>query len=42
MMAAMNTLDVRAKFASHGFDVAGTTPEQSGAFRKADEARWDG
>lgn len=40
MITAMNTPDVRAKLATHGFDVAGTTPEQFGAFRKAEEARW--
>lgn len=40
MTTAMYTPDVRTKLAAHGFDVAGTTPEQFGAFRKAEEARW--
>jgi tripartite-type tricarboxylate transporter receptor subunit TctC len=40
MITAMNAPDVRAKLAAHGFDASGSTPEQFGAFRKAEEARW--
>ena len=40
MVKAMNTPDVRAKLAANGFDTGGSTPEQFGAFRKAEEARW--
>jgi tripartite-type tricarboxylate transporter receptor subunit TctC len=40
MVGAMNTPDVRARLAASGFDAVGTTPEQFGAFRKAEEARW--
>jgi tripartite-type tricarboxylate transporter receptor subunit TctC len=40
IVKAMNTPDVRAKLAAHGFDTGGSTPEQFGAFRKAEEARW--
>jgi tripartite-type tricarboxylate transporter receptor subunit TctC len=40
IVKAMNTADVRAKLAAHGFDTGGSTPEQFGAFRKAEEARW--
>jgi tripartite-type tricarboxylate transporter receptor subunit TctC len=40
MISAMNTPDVRARLAANGFDANGMTPEQFGAFRKAEEARW--
>jgi len=40
IVKAMTTPDVRARLASHGFDVGGSTPEQFGAFRKAEQARW--
>jgi len=40
IVKAMNTPDVRARLASHGFDTGGSTPEQFGAFRKAEESRW--
>ena len=40
MVKAMNTPDVRGKLAANGFDTAGSTPEQFGAFRKAEEVRW--
>ena len=40
IVSAMNTPDVRARLAASGFDANGTTPEQFGAFRKAEEARW--
>jgi tripartite-type tricarboxylate transporter receptor subunit TctC len=37
---ALDQPDVRGKLASHGFDVDGRPPEQFGAFRKSEEARW--
>ena len=40
MISALNAPDVRARLAANGFDANGTTPEQFGAFRKAEEARW--
>jgi len=40
IVKAMTTPDVRARLASHGFDTGGSTPEQFGAFRKAEQARW--
>jgi tripartite-type tricarboxylate transporter receptor subunit TctC len=40
MIGAMNAPDVRARLSANGFDPNGTTPEQFGAFRKAEEARW--
>lgn len=40
MVKAMNTPDVRGKLAANGFDTGGSTPEQFGAFRKAEEVRW--
>ncbi|MGH8663679.1 MAG: tripartite tricarboxylate transporter substrate-binding protein [Burkholderiales bacterium] len=40
MVKAMHAPDIHAKLASHGFDANGTTPEQFGAFRKAETARW--
>lgn len=40
IVKAMNTPDVRAKLAANGFDINGSTPEQFGAFRKAEEVRW--
>jgi tripartite-type tricarboxylate transporter receptor subunit TctC len=40
MVKAMHAPDVQARLASHGFEAIGTTPEQFGAFRKAETARW--
>lgn len=40
LIGAMNTPDVRARLAANGFDANGMPPEQFGAFRKAEEARW--
>ena len=40
IVKAMNTPDVRAKFAANGFEANGSTPAQFAAFRKAEEARW--
>jgi tripartite-type tricarboxylate transporter receptor subunit TctC len=40
MVKAMNTPDVRDRLAANGFDTGGSTPEQFGAFRKAEEVRW--
>ena len=37
---ALEHADVRAKLASHGFDVDGRAPEQFAAFRKSEQARW--
>ena len=37
---ALDHTDVRAKLASHGFDVDGRVPEQFAAFRKSEQARW--
>ena len=40
MVKAMHAPDIHARLASHGFEANGTTPEQFGAFRKAEQARW--
>ena len=40
MIRSMNTPDIRARLAASGFEANGTTPEQFGVFRKAEEARW--
>lgn len=37
---ALNHPEVRGKLVSHGFDVDGRAPDQFGAFRRAEEARW--
>jgi tripartite-type tricarboxylate transporter receptor subunit TctC len=40
ILKALNSPDVREKLAANGFDPGGSTPEQFGAFRKAEEMRW--
>ena len=40
IVKAMNAPDIRARLASHGFDVDGSMPEQFAKFRKAEEIRW--
>jgi tripartite-type tricarboxylate transporter receptor subunit TctC len=40
MLKAMNSPDVRSKLAANGFDTVGSTPEEFGRYRKAEEARW--
>jgi tripartite-type tricarboxylate transporter receptor subunit TctC len=40
IVKALNTPDVREKLAANGFDPGGSTPEQFGKFRKAEETRW--
>jgi tripartite-type tricarboxylate transporter receptor subunit TctC len=40
ILNALNSPDVREKLAANGFDPGGSTPEQFGAFRKAEEMRW--
>jgi tripartite-type tricarboxylate transporter receptor subunit TctC len=40
IVKALNSPDVREKLAANGFDPGGSTPEQFGAFRKAEEMRW--
>ncbi len=37
---ALEDREVRARLASHGFDVDGRPPERFAAFRKSEEARW--
>jgi tripartite-type tricarboxylate transporter receptor subunit TctC len=40
LVKAMHAPDIHAKLASHGFEANGTAPEQFGAFRQAEQARW--
>jgi tripartite-type tricarboxylate transporter receptor subunit TctC len=40
ILSALNSPDVREKFAANGFDPGGSSPEQFAAFRKAEELRW--
>jgi tripartite-type tricarboxylate transporter receptor subunit TctC len=40
VVKALNSPDVREKLAANGFDPGGSSPEQFGAFRKAEEQRW--
>jgi len=40
IVRTMNDADVSAKLTSNGFEIDGRTPEQFGAFRKAEEVRW--
>jgi tripartite-type tricarboxylate transporter receptor subunit TctC len=40
IVSALNSSDVREKLAANGFDPGGSSPEQFGAFRKAEQARW--
>lgn len=40
VVRALNTPDMRAKFASQGFEAAGTTPAEFGAYIKSEIAKW--
>jgi tripartite-type tricarboxylate transporter receptor subunit TctC len=40
IVKAMNAPETRARLAANGFDPGGSMPEQFGAFRKAEQARW--
>lgn len=40
IVKALETPQVRARLAAHGFDVDGRAPAQFAAFRKAEETRW--
>ena len=40
IVKAMNAPETRARLTANGFDPGGSTPEQFGAFRKAEQARW--
>jgi len=40
MVKAMQAPEIRAKLGANGFDPVGSSPEQFGVFRKAEQARW--